>query len=208
MNNHENPSLLERPDRIDDVDANLIKQCINGNRRAWDDFFSLASPFIGCAIRLILLAKGDRCNQNEEFIDMIFNQVVEELYGRRRLASLTAPAGLKPYLRQVVRSKINDWYRTNLSRKNLLKTTAEESLLELPAADRESQNPFAADHEDLLPPPLPAGDLMGAIMKRYAEQWRTVISPLDQWILRLKAIYYAPLDETEIRDLARFSRPI
>ncbi|RLB72099.1 MAG: hypothetical protein DRH04_00215, partial [Deltaproteobacteria bacterium] len=206
MNNTENPSLLEHQDRINEIDNNLIKQCISGNRRAWDTFFLLASPFIGQTIRKTLLAKEDSRNNNEEFIDMIFVQVVEELYGRRRLTSLKTPAKLKAYLRQVVRSKVNNWYRSNLSRQHISGTVAREGALSLNNAGE--GNPalitFISDSEHILPG-LPAGDRQNELLKIIANQWSTLLSPYDQWFLRLKAIYYIPLSNSEIEILADFS---
>lgn len=206
MANTENPSILARLDRINEVDHNLIKQCIDDNRRAWDTFFSLVGPFIGWTIRKTLLAKNDSSNNNEEFIDAIFIQVVEELYGRQRLAAIKSVGGLKPYLRQVVRNKINDWYRTNLSREHIATTVANEGVLSLSGGEGNAiPVNFIGDSEHA-PGRLPAGDRQDLLLKMIADQWSTMLDSYDQWFLRLKAMYYVPLNNSEVETIADFSR--
>ena len=52
---------------------------------------------------------------------------------------------------------------------------------------------------------LPAGDRQAQLLKLIADQWSALLSPYDQWFLRLKAIYYVPLDDEEITILADYS---
>ncbi|MBN1224818.1 MAG: sigma-70 family RNA polymerase sigma factor [Candidatus Aminicenantes bacterium] len=182
-------------------DHDLINLCLSNDGQAWEKFFRRFTPIIKKEIIRVLVSKGlSRLAYDKMTVEDIYMRVVLSVWWENNLAGLEDHSKCKDWLKKVSEHKTLDWLRSFSRKKNLSKKQGEESALSL-------YTPINKDESLLLEgtiSPTTSHDPETHIELRDTLAEIEKLKPHEMWCLRLKVMFYDPLNGKELAELSRF----
>jgi DNA-directed RNA polymerase specialized sigma24 family protein len=185
----------------------LIDQCLFNVDKAWNEFFRRFTPVIKNKIIRTLVAKDLSYRAfDKDTVHDIYLDVFKSVWLDKSIRGLTDPGKCEAWLKEISRNKTLDWIRSYNRKKNLAKKQAEESARSqslplnedgsITLGDTISNDPQSSDLDD------------HNKMPGYLNEMGN-LKPKELWALRIKVVFYDPLNRQEIDRLSQLvKRPV
>lgn len=180
----------------------LIKQCCTNRREAWEEFFRRFHRLIQKTIRKVLI-RYDRLDLSgdEDVVEDIFVGLAMQLLEGEDLAGIREPEALPKWLTRCARNYTIDWLRSEGRRTDVLRKGSEQGPLSL--------EQLSAGYEFQGATALSENSIERALQEEETSRdLELVLSEMenlraeDRLILRAILIFYEPLDDRTIQEIA------
>lgn len=182
--------------------SDLIRRCLDGHKPSWNEFMRRYKKNI---INMIIKTLN-RCNRpdlaiDEDIREDIFEQIFIRLYRENALEKLDDPNKVVAWLRTMARHKTLDWLKSYFSHGNLPARNGESATISLDAPIGKDDD-FSYHHilSDEMKDNKKHSNELDDVIKDMEK-----LTEMEQWIMLLIVIFYNPLTDKEIRELAWFT---
>jgi len=183
-------------------DNELISQCRENIRPAWDEFFKRNIPFIKKNIKKRLFEYGvDPDKSSGDPLWDIHEQVVIKLYHQGALSHCTDTEGIHPWLAIVVKNQVIDWVKTHNRNKRLPQQQTENTMAYL-SAPLQSESHITL--EDILSEDITSAADLADELELLLNKIENLEDEKKKWIIRLSLISLWPLTQEDVENLAVF----
>ena len=181
--------------------SELVNRCLDEHEPAWNEFFHRYTSLIKKKIIKTFISRNKfDLAKDQDVVQEIFLLVFEKLFIQNTLDQLEESEKVEAWLRTVSKNRTVDWLKKRGSQKNLPVIQATTSSLSLNAPiDEESRLSLA----DIIPDRNHIDQSDIKELKDVSDNLAN-LSSKKLWALRLKVLFYDPLDKDEIQALASF----
>jgi DNA-directed RNA polymerase specialized sigma24 family protein len=181
--------------------AKLVNLCRADNKFAWTEFFRRYTNLIKSQIIKVFVSRQHLdLASNPDIVRDIYLLVFDKLYFQNALDDLQNSYAVGAWLKTIAISKTRDWLKTYHSQKNLPEKDAEQFSISLATPINRNgtltvQDTLECEHHD-----------NSIALKELGQVFRELdnLRKEELWALRLKVLFYDPLSDDEIRQLAAF----
>lgn len=183
--------------------AKLVNLCRADHKSAWTEFFRRYTNLIKSQIIKVFVSRQHlELASDPDVVRDIYLLVFDKLYFQNALDELQNSYAVGAWLKTVAISKTRDWLKTYHSQKNLPEKDAEQSSISLATPINKNgaltvQDTLEYEHHE-----------NPVALKQLEETLKDLqnLRKEELWALRLKVLFYDPLCDDEIRQLAAFTK--
>ena len=183
--------------------AKLINLCRADHKLAWTEFFRRYTNLIKSQIIKVFVSQQQwELASDPDIVRDIYLSVFDKLYFQNALDDLKNSYAVGAWLKTIAISKTRDWLKTHHSQKNLPKKNAEQSSISLATPINDEGALTVLDTLECEHHENPVA------LKQLEETLKDLqnLRKEELWALRLKVLFYDPLSDDEIRQLAIFTK--
>ncbi|MFW6101027.1 MAG: hypothetical protein ACOC90_06540 [Bacteroidota bacterium] len=168
----------------------------------WTEFFRQYTKFIKLQIVKYLYFRNlVNLADDPDIIQDIYTEIAKKLILTQSPSAIENIRYLKAWVKEVSRNHTRDWIENYFRQKKMAQRIAENTGLSLddPLQDGENRNYHEVIADPSTENPSENSDCT------FTEKWLENLTQEELWALKLKVMFYDPLDDEEIKELAFFT---